>query len=74
VVQISAHCDHSRDAEPITYQTYSDTLASGAEYAEFDIRKTADHVLVVYHDGHAGAAARCSRNSSTPSSATGWAM
>ena len=54
MVQISAHCDHSRDAEPITYQTYSDTLASSAEYAEFDIRKTADNVLVVYHDGHAG--------------------
>jgi glycerophosphoryl diester phosphodiesterase len=54
VVQISAHCDHSKDAEPITYQTYSDTLASSAEYAEFDIRKTADDVLVVYHDGHAG--------------------
>jgi glycerophosphoryl diester phosphodiesterase len=54
VVQISAHCDHSRDAEPITGQTYSDLLASGAEYAEFDIRKTADNVLVVYHDGQAG--------------------
>ena len=25
-----------------------------AEYAEFDIRRTADNVLVVYHDGHAG--------------------
>jgi len=54
VVQISAHCDHSADAEPITYQSYSDLLASSAEYAEFDIRKTADNVLVVYHDGHAG--------------------
>lgn len=54
MVQISAHCDHSRHAEPITYQTYSDLLASSAEYAEFDIRKTADNVLVVYHDGHAG--------------------
>jgi glycerophosphoryl diester phosphodiesterase len=54
VVQISAHCDHSADAEPITCQTYSGILASSAEYAEFDIRKTADDVLVVYHDGHAG--------------------
>ena len=54
MVQISAHCDHSADAEPITYQSYSDLLASSAEYAEFDIRKTADNVLVVYHDGHAG--------------------
>ena len=54
VVHISAHCDHSKDAEPITYQTYPETLTSSAEYAEFDIRKTADNVLVVYHDGHAG--------------------
>ncbi|HEX3389685.1 MAG TPA: glycerophosphodiester phosphodiesterase family protein [Streptosporangiaceae bacterium] len=54
MVQISAHCDHSRGAEPITSETYSNTLASRAEYAEFDIRKTADNVLVVYHDGHAG--------------------
>ena len=54
MVHISAHCDHSRDAEPITYKTYSETVASSAEYAEFDIRKTADNVLVVYHDGHAG--------------------
>jgi glycerophosphoryl diester phosphodiesterase len=54
VVDISAHCDHSNDAAPITYETYLDTLTSSAEYAEFDIRKTADNVLVVYHDGHAG--------------------
>jgi glycerophosphoryl diester phosphodiesterase len=54
VVHISAHCDHSKDAAPITYETYLNTLASSAEYAEFDIRKTADNVLVVYHDGRAG--------------------
>ena len=54
MVHISAHCDHSNDAAPITYETYLDTLTSSAEYAEFDIRKTADNVLVVYHDGHAG--------------------
>ena len=54
VVQISAHCDHSDDAKPITYESYSAALSSGAEYAEFDIRKTADNVLVVYHDARAG--------------------
>jgi glycerophosphoryl diester phosphodiesterase len=54
VVHISAHCDHSRGAEPVTYDSYLDTLTSSAEYAEFDIRKTADNVLVVYHDGRAG--------------------
>ena len=54
MVQISAHCDHSDDAKPITYESYSAALTSGAEYAEFDIRKTADSVLVVYHDARAG--------------------
>ena len=54
MVQISAHCDHSGDAKPITYESYSAALTSGAEYAEFDIRKTADSVLVVYHDARAG--------------------
>jgi glycerophosphoryl diester phosphodiesterase len=54
VVQISAHCDHSADAKPITCESYTAALSSGAEYAEFDIRKTADNVLVVYHDARAG--------------------
>jgi len=54
VVHISAHCDHSKDAEPVTCETYLDILTSGAEYAEFDIRRTADNVLVVHHDGCAG--------------------
>jgi glycerophosphoryl diester phosphodiesterase len=54
VVQISAHCDHSDDAKPITYESYTAALTSGAEYAEFDIRKTADNVLVIYHDARAG--------------------
>ena len=54
VVHISAHCDHSPDAEPVTYASYAGALSGCAEYAEFDIRRTADNVLVVYHDGHAG--------------------
>jgi glycerophosphoryl diester phosphodiesterase len=54
VVHISAHCDHSKDAAPITYESYLTTVTGSAEYAEFDIRKTADNALVVYHDVHAG--------------------
>ena len=54
MVHISAHCDHSKDAEPVTYGSYVGALSSRAEYAEFDVRKTADDVLVVYHDGRAG--------------------
>jgi glycerophosphoryl diester phosphodiesterase len=58
MMNISAHrggCEHVTAA---TYEAYADALASGAEYAEFDIRKTRDDVLVVYHDArlpHAGA-------------------
>jgi glycerophosphoryl diester phosphodiesterase len=50
VVQISAHKGGSERATPQTYEAYSDALSSGADYAEFDIRTTADDVLVVYHD------------------------
>ena len=51
----------------------SGILASGAEYAEFDIRKTADHVLVVYHDGQRRARRPALRQLGTRNSATGWA-
>ena len=54
MVQISAHADHREEAGPVTCQTYTEMLASGAEYAEFDIRRTADGVLVAYHDARAG--------------------
>ena len=54
MVQISAHCDHSARARPVTRETYTGTLACGAEYAELDIRKTADDVLVACHDARAG--------------------
>ena len=56
MVQISAHGDHSPQAGPVTYETYAGTLTCGAEYAELDVRKTADDVLVVYHDARAGRA------------------
>lgn len=50
MAQISAHQGGSERATPQTYEAYRDALSSGAEYAEFDIRTTADGVLVVYHD------------------------
>lgn len=53
MVQISAHRGGSEEARPATYEAYQHSLSSGAEYAEFDIRKTNDGVLVVYHDAHA---------------------
>ena len=54
MVQISAHKGGSERARPQTYEAYQDALTSGAEYAEFDIRRTADDVLVIYHDAGAG--------------------
>lgn len=53
MVQISAHRGGSEEAKPATYEAYEHALGSGAEYAEFDIRKTHDNTLVVYHDAHA---------------------
>jgi glycerophosphoryl diester phosphodiesterase len=56
-MNVSAHRGGTEHATAATYEAYSDALASGAEYAEFDIRKTGDDVLVVYHDArvsHAG--------------------
>jgi len=52
MVKISAHRGGSEIAAPATYDAYSAALKSGAEYAEFDIRKTEDNVLVVYHDAY----------------------
>ena len=59
-VAISAHKGGSDDAisghaAAVTYETYKNAIGSGAEYVEFDIRRTRDNVLVVYHDEHAGA-------------------
>lgn len=42
-----------------TYEAYEDALTTGADYVEFDIRKTADNMLVVYHDLHAAGTGRC---------------
>jgi glycerophosphoryl diester phosphodiesterase len=51
---VSAHRGGSERAGPATWQAYEDALESGAEYAEFDIRRTKDGVLVVYHDPRVG--------------------
>jgi glycerophosphoryl diester phosphodiesterase len=53
MAQISAHRGGWEDARPETYDAYRHALSSGAEYGEWDIRKTKDNVLVVYHDAHA---------------------
>jgi glycerophosphoryl diester phosphodiesterase len=59
---ISAHRGGSEHASAATYEAYKDAAGTGAEYAEFDIRKTRDGVLVVYHDQHAGEAGQLVRD------------
>lgn len=56
--QISAHRGGSEDTLPATYDAYRTALSSGAEYAEWDIRKTKDNTLVVYHDLYVGESGR----------------
>jgi glycerophosphoryl diester phosphodiesterase len=48
-VSISAHGGGSEHAPPATYEAYKRSVTSGAEYVEFDIRRTLDDVLIVYH-------------------------
>jgi glycerophosphoryl diester phosphodiesterase len=51
---ISAHRGGGEDAPAGTYQAYAGALEAGADYVEFDIRRTADGELAVYHDVRAG--------------------
>ncbi|WP_409468431.1 glycerophosphodiester phosphodiesterase family protein [Streptomyces sp. HC307] len=47
---VSAHRGGSEQFGAATWEAYEDALRSGAEYVEFDIRRTADGVFVVHHD------------------------
>lgn len=47
---VSAHRGGSDLAAPATWEAYRDAPRSGAEYVEFDIRRTRDGVFVVHHD------------------------
>jgi glycerophosphoryl diester phosphodiesterase len=49
--QVSAHRGGTERVRPATYEAYEDAVTTGAEYAEFDLRRTRDGELVVYHDG-----------------------
>jgi len=51
---VSAHRGGSERAGSATREAYEDAIRSGAEYVEFDIRRTADGVFVVYHDPRVG--------------------
>ncbi|MET7735262.1 glycerophosphodiester phosphodiesterase family protein [Streptomyces sp. NPDC005402] len=51
---VSAHRGGSERAGAATWEAYEDAIRSGAEYVEFDIRRTGDGVLVVHHDPRVG--------------------
>lgn len=51
---MSAHRGGGETCPPATYGAYADAVASGAEFAELDIRRLADRTLVVFHDEHVG--------------------
>ncbi|MEU0287694.1 glycerophosphodiester phosphodiesterase family protein [Streptomyces sp. NPDC052492] len=51
---VSAHRGGTERAAPASWEAYQDALATGAEYVEFDVRRTADGTLVVHHDPRVG--------------------
>jgi glycerophosphoryl diester phosphodiesterase len=51
-VAVSAHQGGSESAPGGTFEAYRSSVETGAEYVEFDIRRTADGEFVVYHDDH----------------------
>jgi glycerophosphoryl diester phosphodiesterase len=54
-VSVSAHKGGCREASlPLCLEAYQEALAAGADYVEFDIRRTRDGELVVHHDYFAG--------------------
>jgi glycerophosphoryl diester phosphodiesterase len=52
---ISAHSRHGADVVHVGYEAYRQIFDTGAEYAEIDIRKTGDNVLIAYHDARIAA-------------------
>jgi glycerophosphoryl diester phosphodiesterase len=48
--RVSAHRGGAEQARPATYEAYEDAVTTGAEFAEFDIRRVLSGELVVYHD------------------------
>jgi glycerophosphoryl diester phosphodiesterase len=51
---ISAHRGGGETARSGTYEAYRSALEAGAEYVEFDVRRTSDGTLVVFHRARAG--------------------
>lgn len=50
LVKITAHRGHSRAAPENTLSAIRKAISSGADYAEIDVQRTADGVIVLLHD------------------------
>ena len=51
---ISAHRGGGETARSGTYEAYRSALEAGAEYVEFDVRRTSDGTLVAFHEARPG--------------------
>jgi glycerophosphoryl diester phosphodiesterase len=51
---VSAHRGGGETARSGTYQAYRSALQAGAEYVEFDVRRTLDGTLVAFHQARPG--------------------
>jgi glycerophosphoryl diester phosphodiesterase len=51
---VSAHASHGDPARPLALESYRQALEAGADYVEFDVRRTADGELVAVHDPDVG--------------------
>jgi glycerophosphoryl diester phosphodiesterase len=53
-VAVSAHRGGAEAAPAATMAAYADALAAGCDYIEFDVRRTRDRELVVFHNRRVG--------------------
>src|SRR5262245_66557655 len=51
---VSAHRGGGETARSGTYEAYRSALEAGAEYLEFDVRRTLDGTLVAFHRARPG--------------------
>ena len=64
VVMISAHSGGAERARPGSLAAYQAVVSSGAEYAEFDVRRGGDGTLLAQHSASASASASSSGSAS----------
>jgi glycerophosphoryl diester phosphodiesterase len=71
-VRVSAHAGHSTGARIRTIEAYREAVTTGADYVEFDIRRTADGELVAFHNPVSSAGHDPNSGTGQPLSAVGY--